>query len=288
MSTVHFPSDNLGRKDRENLSGGIITYNLKAPVDLQTIKTWPTDIQLEYCNGLIEKYGAATAAFAEMFNVLPYRAREYLDSIGVKKLKGLKMTPEQKAEWQKFLGDFLVKEEVKEPEPTVEPVSETSIDEPPMPTVIHGKDYEECAACIHDGEPGICISCMYADKFDDGRQCGNCKHRSEPLDSIACQGCFGGNWEPIPAKDEPKHEPDSTDAKPETAAIENIEEISTESAVIPFWNLKTKPVPTDFKLTFSSENSSIDINMVARTLRMMLGNDPDGTLKIKWYKRRYL
>lgn len=302
MSTVNFPSDSMTRKEKEALNGTTVTFSMKNPCRMETLKSVGADIQCEYLTRISEKYHATTAQLSDMLGVEQQEAKAHFKEIGLS-LKGFRMNDERKKVWEEFISTLPEKEVPTEPEPEPEaespvepipepePAPETPADEPPMPAEIFGKDYAECEDCIHaDRSDGICTTCTDLSKYDNGHSCLNCRWSNLPPDSETCQECFGGNWEAATANDEPPFDIDDepSDTEPEIPAVENNEEISPDSAIIPFWNLKVKPVPTDFKLVFSSEGSAIDINMVARTLRMMLGNDPDGTLKIKWYKRRYL
>lgn len=65
-----FPSDYLTMGQRKKLSGPVISIKMDLPYfNWKEFKKLPEELQIEYINNLINKYGARLKDIAEMFNV---------------------------------------------------------------------------------------------------------------------------------------------------------------------------------------------------------------------------
>jgi hypothetical protein len=64
---VRFPSDNLTRKEKKQLSGEVKTYQMNEPVAWKTFCKWPVEMQTEYLKRLDGLYRPTAAMYAELF-----------------------------------------------------------------------------------------------------------------------------------------------------------------------------------------------------------------------------
>lgn len=60
------PSDRLTRKEREKMNSEITSWQMSAFYDYATFKTMPTDIQIEYLQGITNKWQVGCSAVSEI------------------------------------------------------------------------------------------------------------------------------------------------------------------------------------------------------------------------------
>lgn len=65
--TIHFPSDNLSRKEKQKLNGEVSNYNLEGRVAWKVFCKWPEDIQREYYARMDQRFNPTAQMFAEAF-----------------------------------------------------------------------------------------------------------------------------------------------------------------------------------------------------------------------------
>ena len=65
------PSDFLTEAERNKLNGEVVTVNLNKPMDYRYFKLLPKTLQEEYCNHLMDKFGATKADIARMMGAHP-------------------------------------------------------------------------------------------------------------------------------------------------------------------------------------------------------------------------
>lgn len=114
---VKFPSDYLTRKQKEALNGEMVTYSMNKRVDWGTFRSWPHDIQQEYVDGLVNKYGIGFSNLVDVFSAKYQTVYAYFVSHNIScprtdqghKKKG-------SDEWLIFLGKT-ENEVAKEPQP---------------------------------------------------------------------------------------------------------------------------------------------------------------------------
>lgn len=149
---VRLPSDNMTRKECNDMNGEIQTYRLNEPMTWQEFKKMPEDIRREYILGLRERYDASTGMFSSMFGVSK--------TVFLRELKALNIpatnvmpTKGSLAEWDEFLHPTPVEEpqtqeETPEPqEPQQEP-QESTQELPkfkPHITIVHNDIDRLCA-----------------------------------------------------------------------------------------------------------------------------------------------
>ena len=70
VTNCKFPSDYLTRKEKEKLSGPVISIKMDQPYyDWKEFRKLPEGLQIEYLNGLINNYGARQKDLCEMFSI---------------------------------------------------------------------------------------------------------------------------------------------------------------------------------------------------------------------------
>lgn len=80
---VRFPSDNLTKKELRNMSGECKTYNLKKPMDWETFKSMPGDLQKEYICRLRSRFGRNNSAIADMLGTGRKNFQVYVGKLGL-------------------------------------------------------------------------------------------------------------------------------------------------------------------------------------------------------------
>lgn len=100
------PSDGMTRRQWEKKNGDVKVFNMNKPMNWDEFKAMSLELQKEYINGLIEKFGLTYAALGQMFGCIPTTVRMYFErnGINVSFKRGKKMTSEQNAEWVAFIG----------------------------------------------------------------------------------------------------------------------------------------------------------------------------------------
>lgn len=61
---VSLPSDHLTKKERDAMNGEVVTFKEKPFYTWEELKSLPDDIQLRWCNSLINRYGCSTASIS--------------------------------------------------------------------------------------------------------------------------------------------------------------------------------------------------------------------------------
>lgn len=115
----NLPSDRLTHKQWKDKCGPLMRYNMNEPMSWNDFKQMPVDIQSAYIIGLQEKYGATAVDLGNMFGVRALTVRKHADAnkLCVTFPRGHAMSATQKSEWDKFLCNDSVTEEL----PSVDP-----------------------------------------------------------------------------------------------------------------------------------------------------------------------
>ena len=78
------PSDYLTRKEKSKLNSEVQTYNMSKFYSYSEFKGMPLDLQVEYLNNLIDKYGVSFSTIAvDLFNVSKTSLRSYCVKKGI-------------------------------------------------------------------------------------------------------------------------------------------------------------------------------------------------------------
>ena len=97
---IKMPYDYLSRKEKKALNGDVKTFNMDAPMVWKEFKAMPADLQKEYIQGLIDKYGATQGLIAEMFGVTTHTIWDWGKHHGVMFRQGRKAN---KQAWDAFM-----------------------------------------------------------------------------------------------------------------------------------------------------------------------------------------
>lgn len=105
------PSDYLTKKQKEKLSGEVLTVKMDAPMSWDQFCGLPEDIQKEYLMGIMGKYGASDKMMGQMFGRTHESVRQKRMSLGVDGIGQNRKNKEEIAERDKVWQEFLGKEE---------------------------------------------------------------------------------------------------------------------------------------------------------------------------------
>ena len=80
---VKMPSDYMTKKERDEMNGEVITYQMNKPMSWAKFKRMPDDAKREYINSIIHKYDPQQTAVAEMFEITPKTLRTCCEELGI-------------------------------------------------------------------------------------------------------------------------------------------------------------------------------------------------------------
>ena len=95
------PTDTMTAAEIKKLNGNVVTYRLGKPMNWETFTAMPADLQAEYINKLIDRYGVTTTRLAGMFGVDKENLAHKLQELKVRHIPK-RMTAEQIATWRAF------------------------------------------------------------------------------------------------------------------------------------------------------------------------------------------
>ena len=104
------PSDGLTHKQWKEKNGEVMTYNLSKPMDWETFKALPVDIQEEYLNKLINEHGANQERICyKMFRIGHRTFKTHLEKTGMAfRFSNAKRPERERREryeaWQRFMA----------------------------------------------------------------------------------------------------------------------------------------------------------------------------------------
>ena len=143
---VHFPSDNLTKKELRQMSGECKSYRLNEPMNWDEFRAMPVDIQVIYIRMIREKFHCSDSAIARMMgisqNAFSTHCRKYLPKISPGRGTGnQKYDKEGFLAWchgvpvaeKTFAEEVVALEEellTLQEEPAVEEVQEQAVPEP--------------------------------------------------------------------------------------------------------------------------------------------------------------
>lgn len=114
------PSDYLTPKQKKELNGPVLTYNLSKPMDYHTFKGMTFDNKASYLLRLFEDYGGTNQKVADMFGVSIATVTSLKRQFLIPEFRKGKCSKADEARWSKFIGD----------EPEIEEPTETAVAEP--------------------------------------------------------------------------------------------------------------------------------------------------------------
>ena len=101
-----FPSDYLTAAQKRRLNGPVSTYKLDEPMEWESFKAMPEDLQKKYILGLQENYGANDEMIGKMFKKSDTVALRVRNTLNIKPLGKCKLNRNEKAirdaKWDAF------------------------------------------------------------------------------------------------------------------------------------------------------------------------------------------
>lgn len=101
------PSDHLTPAQWKRRNGPVSTYSLNQPMDWETFKSLPTDIQQSYIDILQSRFNVPTATISkELFGKTGPAMKALVEKNGLKyiRMKGRNMTSEEREAWEHWLN----------------------------------------------------------------------------------------------------------------------------------------------------------------------------------------
>lgn len=101
------PSDHLTPAQWKRRNGPVSTYSLNQPMDWETFKSLPTDIQQSYIDILQSRFNVPTATISkELFGKTGPAMKALIEKNGLKyiQMKGKNMSSEERAAWEHWLN----------------------------------------------------------------------------------------------------------------------------------------------------------------------------------------
>lgn len=101
------PSDHLTPAQWKRRNGPVSTYSLNQPMDWETFKSLPTDIQQSYIDILQSRFNVTTATISkELFGKTGPAMKALIEKNGLKyiQMKGKNMSSEERAAWEHWLN----------------------------------------------------------------------------------------------------------------------------------------------------------------------------------------
>ena len=120
------PSDYLTAAQKRRLNGPVSTYKLDEPMNWESFKVMPEDLQKKYILGLQENYGANDEMIGKMFKKSDTVALRVRNTLNIKPLGKCKLNRNEKAirdaKWNAFCNGVVGGKpgEAKEPEPEID------------------------------------------------------------------------------------------------------------------------------------------------------------------------
>lgn len=101
------PSDHMTPAEWKRRNGPVSTYSLNKPMDWETFKSLPVDIQQSYIDILQSRFNVTTSTIGkDMFDKTPATLKAHMDKYGLKyiQMKGRNMTAEEREAWKHWLN----------------------------------------------------------------------------------------------------------------------------------------------------------------------------------------
>lgn len=101
------PSDHMTPAEWKRRNGPVSTYSLNKPMDWETFKSLPVDIQQSYIDILQSRFNVTTSTIGkDMFDKTPATLKAHMEKYGLKyiQMKGRNMTAEEREAWKHWLN----------------------------------------------------------------------------------------------------------------------------------------------------------------------------------------
>ena len=101
------PSDHMTPAEWKRRNGPVSTYSLNKPMDWETFKSLPVDIQQSYIDILQSRFNVTTSAISrDLFGKTGPTLKNHMEKTGIKyiQMKGRNMSAEEKDLWKSWLS----------------------------------------------------------------------------------------------------------------------------------------------------------------------------------------
>lgn len=101
------PSDHMTQAEWKRRNGPVSTYSLNQPMDWETFKSLPVDIQQSYIDILQSRFNVTTSAISrDLFGKTGPTLKNHMEKTGIKyiQMKGRNMSAEEKDLWESWLS----------------------------------------------------------------------------------------------------------------------------------------------------------------------------------------
>ena len=101
------PSDHMTPAEWKRRNGPVSTYSLNKPMDWETFKSLPVDIQQSYIDILQSRFNVTTSAISrDLFGKTGPTLKNHMEKTGIKyiQMKGRNMSTEEKDLWESWLS----------------------------------------------------------------------------------------------------------------------------------------------------------------------------------------
>lgn len=101
------PSDHMTPAEWKRRNGPVSTYSLNKPMDWETFKSLPVDIQQSYIDILQSRFNVTTSAISrDLFGKTGPTLKNHMEKTGIKyiQMKGRNMTAEEREAWKHWLN----------------------------------------------------------------------------------------------------------------------------------------------------------------------------------------
>lgn len=159
-------TDYMTQKQWKERNGPIMSYSMTQPIDWNSFKKMPADVQEMYVKSMKEKFGANQTDLAEMFDVHPQTVRMVFKSLGLGKMfsrGGKLMNEEQKKVWHKFIGQEAEENAEEQVEAVVEETVDVIEEQPVICEQTEEDDSDVCESDVEDTD--ACLMSDFAVRF---------------------------------------------------------------------------------------------------------------------------
>lgn len=102
---VSLPSDHLTPAQIKKRSGPCMSYSLNMPMDWETFKSMPKDLQQSYLDGLCSRFGVTAATIGkELFGLCATGMNNYIRKHGLQLPGGSKLSNAEREIWENWLS----------------------------------------------------------------------------------------------------------------------------------------------------------------------------------------
>lgn len=121
------PSDHLTKKQLEERNGPVMSYSMNLPMDWETFKSMPTDLQQTYLDSLNSRFTVGSATISkELFGMSTANLKIYCDRQGIHAPRGNRLSAANRELWENWLNPAVpvTLDPLEEPTPIEEPTAE--------------------------------------------------------------------------------------------------------------------------------------------------------------------